>query len=98
MAVFKLTATSETAVPPEKRRMRIAVALFYFSMGLCFASWASRIPDIKTALLLSDAAFGSILFALPVGQFLMMPFSGKLVTRYGSHKVLLYALPVYTIC
>ncbi|MDP2112792.1 MAG: hypothetical protein Q8K69_01900, partial [Bacteroidota bacterium] len=49
MAVFKLTATSETAVPPEKRRMRIAVALFYFSMGLCFASWASRIPDIKTA-------------------------------------------------
>jgi MFS family permease len=98
MTVFKLTATAETAVAPEKRRMRIAVALFYFSMGLCFASWASRIPDIKTALYLSDAAFGSILFALPVGQFLMMPFSGKMVTRYGSHKVLLYALPVYTIC
>ncbi len=78
--------------------MRIAVALVYFSMGLCFASWASRIPDIKTALHLNDAAFGSILFALPVGQFLMMPFSGKLVTRYGSRKVLLFALPVYTIC
>jgi MFS family permease len=67
-------------------------------MGLCFSSWASRIPDIKTALHLNDAMFGSILFALPVGQFLMMPFSGKLVTRFGSHKVLLYALPVYTIC
>ena len=83
---------------PEKKRIRIAVALVYFSMGLCFSSWASRIPEIKTALHLNDALFGSILFALPVGQFLMMPFSGRLVTRYGSHKVLLLALPVYTLC
>lgn len=98
MAVFKNTATLEAEIPPEKRRIRIAVALFYFSMGLCFASWASRIPDIKTALHLNDAAFGSILFALPVGQFLMMTFSGKLVTHYGSRKMLLFALPVYTIC
>ncbi len=82
---------------PNKRRTRQAVFLVYFCMGLGFASWASRIPDIKTALHLNDALFGTILFALPVGQFLMMPFSGKLVTRFGSHKVLLYALPVYTI-
>ncbi|MBC8005041.1 MAG: MFS transporter [Verrucomicrobia bacterium] len=98
MGVFKQTATLEAPIPVEKKRIRIAVALFYFSMGLCFASWASRIPDIKTRLQLSDAAFGSILFALPVGQFLMMTFSGKLVTRYGSRKMLLFALPVYTIC
>ena len=83
---------------PDKSRIRLAVALVYFSMGLSFSSWASRIPDIKTALHLNDALFGSILFALPVGQFLMMPFSGKLVTRYGSHRVLLFALPLYTIC
>ena len=83
---------------PDKKRIRIAVALFYFSMGLCFASWASRIPDIKTALKLSDAAFGTILFALPVGQFLMMPFSGRLVTRFGSSKVILFAFPAYTLC
>lgn len=82
----------------DKKRIRIAVALFYFSMGLCFASWASRIPDIKTALKLSDAAFGTILFALPMGQFLMMPFSGKLVTHFGSSKVILFAMPVYALC
>ncbi len=41
---------------------------------------------------------GSILFALPVGQFLMMPFSGKLVTHFGSRRVILFALPIYTIC
>jgi MFS family permease len=98
MSIFKQTITFEEGVPLEKRRMRIAVALFYFSLGLCFSSWASRIPDIKTRLHLGDAAFGSILFALPVAQFLMMSFSGKLVTHYGSRKMLLFALPLYTIC
>ncbi|QGY47119.1 MFS transporter [Maribellus comscasis] len=80
----------------DKKRARLAVSLVYFCMGLAFASWASRIPDIKTTLQLSDGVFGSILFALPVGQFLMMPFSGKLVTRFGSHNVLKFALPAYT--
>jgi MFS family permease len=82
----------------DKSRIRIAVTLTYFCMGLSFASWASRIPDIKTALNLSDGQLGSILFALPVGQLLMMPFSGKLVTRFGSHKTILFALPAYTLC
>ena len=82
----------------DKKRIRIAVALIYFSMGLCFSSWASRIPDIKTALNLSDALFGSILFALPVGQFLMMPVSGKLVTKYGSQRIVLFAIPAYSLC
>lgn len=76
----------------------MAVALVYFCMGLCFSTWASRIPDIKTALHLNDAMLGSILFALPIGQFLMMPFSGKLVTHFGSRKVILFALPLYTFC
>ena len=92
------SAVGQNKLNPEKKRIRLAVALVYFCMGLCFSSWASRIPDIKSALHLNDAMLGSILFALPVGQFLMMPFSGKLVTRFGSRKVLLIALPVYTIC
>jgi MFS family permease len=91
------TINQEQSEQLSKRRIRIAVALVYFSMGLCFSSWASRIPDIKTELKLSDGLFGSILFALPVGQFLMMPFSGKLVTKYGSHITILIAIPAYSI-
>ena len=97
MSGVTLESLIEVGVTTGKRRTRLAVALVYFSMGLAFASWASRIPDIKTALNLSDGAFGSILFALPVGQFLMMPFSGKLVTRFGSHNVLKVGLPIYTL-
>ena len=79
-------------------RIRLAVSAFYFGMGLCFATWASRIPDIKMTLALSDADLGSILFALPVGQLVMMPFSGKLVTRYGSHRLVVFSVIMYAIC
>ncbi len=76
-------------------RIRWAVSLFYFGMGLCFATWASRIPDIKTALHLSESDLGTILFAVPLGQLIMMPFSGKLVTRFGSHRILPYSILMY---
>jgi MFS family permease len=76
-------------------RIRWAVSLFYFGMGLSFSSWASRIPTIKAALHLSDGELGTILFALPVGQLTMMVFSGKLVTRFGSHRVLPFAILMY---
>lgn len=79
-------------------RVRIAVSSFYFGIGLCFATWASRIPDIRMALDLSDADLGSILFALPMGQLTMMPFSGKLVTRYGSHRLVVLSLALYAFC
>lgn len=80
-----------------RERIRLAVALFYFGQGLAFASWASRIPDIKTALNLSDAQLGTLLFALPLGQLMTMPISGRLVTQYGSHQVLRIAAPLYAL-
>jgi MFS family permease len=78
-------------------RIRWAVSSFYFGMGLCFATWASRIPDIKTTLDLGSAELGSILFAVPVGQLLIMPFSGKLVTRFGSHRILIFGSLLYVL-
>ena len=79
-------------------RIRIATSLFFFGMGFCFASWASRIPDLKLFLGLSEAALGTILFALPIGQLLAMPFSGKLVNKYGSRKISIIALFMYAFC
>jgi MFS family permease len=79
-------------------RIRFAVGMFYFGMGLSFATWASRIPDIKTELGLTDGAFGSILFLLPVGQLVIMPFSGKMVTKFGSHRILIFSLIMYVFC
>lgn len=78
-----------------KTRIRIAISAFYFSMGLSFASWASRIADIKTGLRLTEAELGTVLLALPLGQLVTMPISGRLVTRYGSRTILSIAILLY---
>jgi MFS family permease len=77
------------------RAYRIAICVFFFIQGLTFSSWASRIPDIKNRLHLSDAGLGAVLFAIPVGQFLAMALSGYLVTRFGSKRVLTIAALLY---
>ena len=79
-------------------RVRLATSLFFFGMGFCFATWASRIPDIKSALHLSEAALGSLLFMMPIGQMIAMPFSGKIVTKYGSRNITQIGLFLYAIC
>lgn len=73
------------------RVYRIALSIFFFIQGIVFSSWASRIPDIKTSLGLSDAALGGLLLALPAGQMAGMALSGYLVSRFGSRLILLIA-------
>ena len=76
---------------------RIAVAAYYFVPGVVFASWASRIPDVKHLLNLSNGQLGTVLFAIPVGQLLMMAFSGVLVSKFGSRKMLVLAEVLYAL-
>ena len=66
------------------RAHRLAVGAFFFVAGLSFASWASRIPDIKSHLHLNDAALGGVLFALPVGSMVSLGLSGWMITKFGS--------------
>jgi MFS family permease len=88
----------ETRISGKSRtRLRASVLSFFFCQGLCFASWASRIPDIKLSLGLNEAALGSILLALPTGQLTCMPFSGRLVTRFGSRRIMKIAIPAYAL-
>lgn len=78
--------TSEV-VTDSLKRTRIAVFIFYFAQGICFSSWASRIPDIKNTFGLDDAAWGTILLMIPIGQICGMTLSGLLVSRLGSKRI-----------
>lgn len=84
-----------TLLYEQRKRIRLAVSLFYFCQGLAFASWASRIPTIKTALNISEGQLGTILLMLPLGQLITMTLSGRLVTKFGSAKVLSIACILY---
>lgn len=74
---------------------RLVLSLFFFAMGLIFASWATRIPDIQSTLKLNDAQLGTALFGAPLGQLPCLLAAGLLVNRFGSRKVLALGLFIY---
>jgi MFS family permease len=80
-----------------RRTYRIAVGVLFFLQGLSFASWASRIPSIQQSLQLSESELGMVLFALPVGSMASLPFSGYIVSRFGSRTIFSVALSLYAI-
>lgn len=80
-----------------KERIRLAIFCLYFCSGMCFSSWASRIPDIKNSLGLGDAAWGTILLMIPIGQICGMTISGLLISRVGSKRILPLALTGYVL-
>ncbi len=86
---------SNNAITASNSRIRMAIFCLYFCTGICFSSWASRIPDIKTTLGLGDAAWGTILLMIPIGQVCGMAISGFLVSKLGSKRILPVALIGY---
>lgn len=86
---------SESTISKQSRR--VILSGYFFFTGICFASWASRIPDIKLALGLTDAQFGGMLLFLPLGSFLGIPISGSLTARHGSNLMLKIASILYPL-
>jgi MFS family permease len=78
-----------------RKTHRLAVSALFFLMGLCFASWASRIPSIQAQLGFSEAVLGLVLFAIPAGQILSLPLSGWLVAREGSRRMVAAGAVLY---
>lgn len=86
-----------------KERIRYAVLSFFLAQGLCFSSWASRIPNVKAMFDVYDVFYwGLVLFLIPVGKFVAIPLAGFLVSRLGSRimvqaSVFGYALSLFLI-
>jgi MFS family permease len=76
---------------------RIANTIFFFISGFGYSSWASRIPAIKAQLHLSEAQFGAVLFALPIGLMVTMPFTGRLLNKYSSRYCMLIGAVLFNI-
>ncbi|MFN3802159.1 MFS transporter [Belliella pelovolcani] len=71
------------------QKRRAALGSLFFLAGLCFASWASRIPDVQSKFQLSESQLGTLLLGLPIGSLLALPLAGWLVHRFGSKLVIL---------
>lgn len=68
----------------DRSKHRLFLSVFYFLSGFAFASWASRIPTIKTTFGFSDAELGTILLFMPISSMAGLPLSGWLVSKYDS--------------
>jgi fucose permease len=63
-----------------------ATYLAFIASGFAFASWASRIPQVRDRLHLSPSQLGLVLLAIAVGSVLALPLSGPMVARLGSRR------------
>jgi fucose permease len=70
------------------RMARGATYLAFIGSGFAFASWASRIPQVRDRLHLSPSQLGLVLLAIAVGSVLALPLSGPMIARLGSRLTL----------
>jgi fucose permease len=67
---------------------RPAVGVVFFLNGLLFASWISRIPEVRDTLGLDNGQLGILLLAIAVGSVLAMPTTGAAIERLGTVAVI----------
>jgi hypothetical protein len=63
-----------------------AVYIVFIGSGLAFASWASRIPQVRDRLEVTPAQLGLLLWCIAVGSVIAMPISGLVVSRFGEAR------------
>jgi len=69
------------------RTARNSVALVFALNGFCFATLASRVPDLRESLDLSNGSLGVLLLTVAAGAMVGMPAAGPLTERYGAATV-----------
>lgn len=79
------------------RHARVADGLVFGILGAVFATWAVRIPAIRTSLGLSSGEIGLALLGLACGSIAGLTSSGALVSRYGGQRVIRVGLCVYCL-
>lgn len=81
-----MTTTARAAHPVGTAATRATYAAF-IATGFAFASWASRIPQVRDRLGLEPSQLGLVLLAIAAGSLIALPASGSLVARFGSRAV-----------
>lgn len=77
-------------------KTRFGIGILFLLCGLNFATWATRIPDFKKFLNLSEAELGTVLMGLPIGSLVSLPLAGWLIAKYNSKVICLIAVCLYT--
>jgi predicted MFS family arabinose efflux permease len=93
-ALAKLASATGTPVLTYQPAMRLAVVIMFFINGAVLANWVSRIPAIAGTLHLDEGAVGLVLIGLSIGVITSLLFTGGLIARFGSERVVQVAAVV----
>lgn len=66
-------------------------------MGVLMGGWSTRIPELKTALHMSDATLGRSLIGASLAALLTSRIIGKLIRELGTKKVFILGAVVFPI-
>jgi len=69
---------------------RIAVCAYFLVNGFLLGNWTARIPAVKEYFAASNSMLGILLFCMAAGAMTAMPFTGKVISRFGSHRVTVF--------
>ncbi len=72
---------------PTLTAARNAVGLTFFLNGLVFASWVSRIPEVRSSFGLSNGQLGLVLLAIAMGSVLALPTTGAAINALGTLRI-----------
>ncbi len=67
-------------------RWRAAIFAIFFVTGLGFASWASRLPSVKTALGIDDFGIGVLLFVSGAAALVGLSLANLAIARWGARR------------
>jgi predicted MFS family arabinose efflux permease len=83
-----MTATDAPRAPSAHQVQAATRATYaaFIGAGFAFASWAARIPQVRTRLDLDPAALGLVLLAIAAGSVIALPLSGPVIARLGSRR------------
>jgi fucose permease len=78
-----MTAT-RAGIDASVRSAVLATYAVFIASGFAFASWASRIPQVRDRLHLDPSELGLVLLAMAAGSVIALPLSGVIIGHFGS--------------
>lgn len=69
----------------------LSVGLTFMTLSILFGSWLARLPEVQSALALSEGQLGMALLGLPLGALALMPFAGWLLKRLHTGRAMIFS-------
>lgn len=92
-----MSSAPATAPATHLRRARTAVGICFFVNAVLYANVVPRLPEVKSALDLSNSSLGAAIAAMPLGALVAGLSAAPLMRRFGSARVATSGLVVLAL-